>query len=274
MHCYSELTLWKLSTALQSCASVKSRGSLIDRWNSQLKNAITLLIKLLFIGVILLLIALTRPWQSIPPQWNPWAPLAIDHPMTPVTRWKVSRLGDSPQLCLHILASAEDDDIDYLPLEDYTPVEGCPLKNVVRVSHTGIAFNAPFTVTCPLLVRWVMFEQQKLQDLAVEHLGSRVSNVSHYGSFACRNVYNRESGRLSQHATASALDVAGFTLEDGSTVNILRDWQNSATTIKADFLHEVHGAACHYFGTVLGPGYNQAHADHFHFDTSRFGVCR
>ena len=31
-------------------------------------------------------------------------------------------------------------------------------------------------------------------------------------------------------------------------------------------LNSVRSDACSYFTTVLGPGYNREHADHFHFD--------
>ena len=31
-------------------------------------------------------------------------------------------------------------------------------------------------------------------------------------------------------------------------------------------LNNVRSGGCKYFSTVLGPGYNAAHADHFHFD--------
>jgi hypothetical protein len=36
----------------------------------------------------------------------------------------------------------------------------------------------------------------------------------------------------------------------------------------------VHQGACGLFTGVLGPRYNQAHADHFHFDRGPFGICR
>ncbi len=227
---------------------------------------------LVFLALVALVV-ITRPWESLPPQWNPGAPLAIDHPMTPVTRWKLSQLADSPQQCLAALQTAPPERLDYLPLEDYTPVEGCPLSNVVRVRRSSIEFSSPFTLSCPLLVRWTMFEQQ-LHALAIEHLDSPVDLIEHYGSFACRNVYNRSSGRRSQHATASAFDVAAFTLRDGTRVSVLEHWDDPQQPERARFLRDVHSSACTYFGTVLGPDYNQPHENHFHFDTSGFNLCR
>ena len=215
---------------------------------------------------------IAEPWRAVPAHWNPWAPLTLEDPMSPVTQWKLARLKDDRQACFTLLETAEP--LDYLPLEDYTPVAGCPLSNVVRISRSDVAYNAPFTVTCPLAVRWLMFERQQLQPLALGHFGTRVGRIEHFGSFACRNVYHRASGRRSQHATASAFDIAAFRMNDGTVVSVLQDWSNDSEPAKAEFLQDVHRAACGYFGTVLGPDYNQPHANHFHLDTSGMGFCR
>ncbi|MDP1931413.1 MAG: extensin family protein [Gammaproteobacteria bacterium] len=239
-----------------------------------MKRSILRLFKLLCIVLIGTAIIAIRPWESLPPAWNPWVPLSIDHPMTPVTRMKLSQLSAAPDGCLAVLASVPEEFVDYLALEDYTPVENCQLTNVVRVQSTGVEFNTPFTLTCPLLVRWLMFEQQKLQPLAMRHLGSRVESIDHYGTFSCRNVYNREQGRRSQHASASAFDVATFRFENGAAANVLSDWDNAEVPDSSAFLRDVHSSACAYFGTVLGPDYNAPHANHFHLDTSSFNLCR
>lgn len=228
----------------------------------------------LLLLLLVLLALLTRPWETLPPAWNPWQPLAIEHPMTPVTRWKLTAIKSDPEQCLAVLAAAPEGLIDYLELEDYTPVQGCPLTNVVRVRSSSVSFSSPFTVTCPLLVAWLMFEQQQLQPLAQQHLQSPVRQIDHFGSFACRNIYHRENARRSQHASAAAFDVAGFRTVSGQRVTVLGDWDNTEAPEKSAFLREVHGAACSYFGTVLGPDYNQPHANHFHLDTSGFGFCR
>ncbi|WP_415054603.1 extensin family protein [Halopseudomonas sp.] len=215
-----------------------------------------------------------KPWTYLPPEWNPWAPLSITHEMTQVTRWKLAQLQQTPESCVAVLEAAPEGWIDYLDLEDYTPVQGCPLTNVVRVRSSGLEFNSPFTVTCPMLVAWVMFERQQLQPLALEHLDSEVSRVDHFGSFACRNIYHRQNARRSQHASANAFDVAALRLDNGQKISVLRDWDNSEAPAKSTFLKAVHASACGYFGTVLGPDYNQPHENHFHFDASGFGFCR
>lgn len=233
-------------------------------------RALKLLMLLAIIGGAILI----KPWQHLPPQWNPWEPLAVDHPMTMVSKWKLSQLADSPEQCLAVLETAPDGAMNYMPLEDYTPVAGCPLSNVVRVARTSVSYNASFTVTCPLAVTWLMFERQELQPLAQKHFASELQRVEHFGSFACRNIYHRESARRSQHAFANAFDVAGFRFADGTRVTVLGDWDNQAAPQKSAFLKEVHANACDYFSTVLGPDYNQPHENHFHFEAGGFGICR
>ncbi|WP_442908031.1 extensin family protein [Halomonas sp. IOP_31] len=41
-----------------------------------------------------------------------------------------------------------------------------------------------------------------------------------------------------------------------------------------EFLREAQSGACGLFGTVLGPEYNAAHANHFHFGMRGMSFCR
>jgi hypothetical protein len=76
----------------------------------------------------------------------------------------------------------------------------------------------------------------------------------------------------SQHATANAIDVAAFTLEDGRKISVRRNWHGNSP--ESRFLRSVHDGACRYFRVTLGPAYNAAHADHFHLDRGIFWTCR
>lgn len=230
--------------------------------------------KWLFFLVVIAALAVGKPWQYLPPQWNPWEPLSIEHPMTLVSKWKLTQLQDNPSQCQQVLETAPEGAVDYQVLRDYTPVAGCPLTNVVRIRQSGVDFSSHFTVTCPLAVAWVMFERQQLQPLAQQHFNSELRRVEHFGSFACRNIYHREDARRSQHASANAFDVAGFGFADGTRVTVLGDWDNTEAPAKAAFIRQVHARACDYFGTVLGPDYNQPHENHLHLDASGFGFCR
>lgn len=83
---------------------------------------------------------------------------------------------------------------------------------------------------------------------------------------------------LSQHANATAIDLAGFTTMDGSYYSVETDWiigPDGAPTCAAatdgdkdGFLHAVL-CAMHEAGVLniyLTPNYNAAHRNHFHVD--------
>ena len=92
-----------------------------------------------------------------------------------------------------------------------------------------------------------------------------------FGAYSCRSIDNIDGARLSEHAFGNAVDVAGFTLADGRTLQFVRDWKK-ADTQEAAFLHEVHAGACQYFNTVLGPGADVFHYNHIHLDLANHGA--
>ncbi|RTQ97822.1 extensin family protein [Halomonas nitroreducens] len=231
----------------------------------------TLLLGLVVIG-LLMGIGFDKGWWSIPPAWNPWEPLRVAAPVTPVTRWKLARLEDDPQACQAILAAVPEARLRYSALADHTPVAGCPLSDVLRLHRAGVAFDRSFIARCPLAVSWLLYERHRLQPVAREVFDQPVVAVEHLGSFACRNVYGREQGRRSDHAAAAALDVAAFRLADGRRIRVQRDWNDGGPAGR--FLRRAQRGACGLFGTVLGPDYNAAHADHFHLGLRGTGICR
>ncbi len=231
-----------------------------------------LLVFVLIVGAIGLWVRQSG-WTP-PREWNPWAPLHVTDPVTPVTRYKLKRLGDDPTACRAALQTAREGALRFDTLADHSPTAACPLENVVRVRRAGVDLSAPFTATCPLALAWTMFEEHGLQAAAEDTLGTRVSRVDHVGSFACRNIYHRQNARRSEHATAEALDVVGFRMADGQRVSVLRDWDSDGGDAPARFLLAARDAACKHFGNTLGPEYNAAHADHFHFGMRGFGLCR
>ena len=77
---------------------------------------------------------------------------------------------------------------------------------------------------------------------------------------------------MSTHATADAIDIAGFDLVDGTRIRLRTDWQEDGP--KADFLRAVRDGACDLFDLTLSPDYNQLHADHFHLQSRGWGLCR
>ncbi|WP_448110359.1 extensin-like domain-containing protein [Pseudomonas lini] len=225
-----------------------------------------LLLVLLIIGAAGL--SVWRGWFSIPPQWNPWAPLDVKAEPNLLTRYKLMRLRDDPQLCDQALSSS---DLRVARQTD-SPDAACPLTNTLRVQGGEAALSSSFLASCSLAVAFALFERHALQPAAQAVYGQAVKRVDHLGSFACRNVYNRENGRRSQHATADALDISGFRLADGRFISVLKDWPKDNQD--ARFLRQVRDGACDMFSVVLSPDYNAAHRNHFHVDVGPWWRCR
>ena len=186
-----------------------------------------------------------------------------------MTRYKLSRLQDDPALCDQVLNTSGL----RVSRQADTPADtACPLRNILRVQGADVALSSSFLASCPLAVAFALFERHSLQPAAQAVFGQAVSRVEHLGSFACRNIYNRADGRLSQHASANALDIAGFRLADGRSISVLKDWPGQSDS--ARFLRLVRDGACDDFNVVLSPDYNAAHRNHFHLDMGRWWVCR
>jgi hypothetical protein len=223
------------------------------------------------ITLFLIILGGSALWSGllkIPPQYNAWAPLDLTAVPNLLTRYKLYRVKQNPDLCLQALRRT---DIEFRLIED-KPGGECPLVNIVQVSMAGVSFNHTFRASCPLAAGWEIFRHNALQQAAKKHFNQPVTRVEHIGTFACRNVYNRE--RLSEHARANAIDITAFVLADGTRVSVARDWGNNRQSQKAAFLRDIHQGACQAFNVVFGPDHNAAHANHFHFDMGGFWACR
>jgi len=226
----------------------------------------------LFWGLLLAMggaaVSVWRGWLEVPPQWNPWAPLDIKAAPNWLTGYKLMRLRSDPELCAQALSSS---DLRYSRQADSAGAK-CPLIGALRVQGGEVALSSSFIASCPLAVAYAMFEHHTLQPAAQSVYHQKIARVDHLGSFACRNVYNRENGALSRHASADALDIAGFRLADGRTISVLKDWPKQNQD--AEFLRQLRDGACESFSVVLSPDYNAAHRNHFHVDVGRWSVCR
>lgn len=225
-----------------------------------------------FLAVTAIVVAGAALWFgaiAIPSRLNPWAPLDIADAPNLLTKYKLKRLADDTQQCL---ATLETTPLRFTPQADRAVGPQCEFRNVVRVTSSSVTYSSGFVATCPLAVGLALFERHALQPAAEAAFGQRVTNVTHLGTYACRNVYGRETGRRSQHASANAIDLAGFRFDDGTTVTLQRDWRGDDA--ESQFLRDLKRRACAIFPTLLGPDYNAAHHNHFHLDMGGFRICR
>lgn len=224
-------------------------------------------------GLILLWLLVLILWlvadRNIARQHLPWKPLSVVDPVGAATRLKAARAGADPQLCRAILSRAE---VTFAEAPDKVEGDFCKLYDAVLI-QAGVAKLQPADapMVCKEALALTIWERQIVQPAADELLGQGVVGLQHYGTYSCRRMYGKAEGPVSEHALADAIDLAGFTLADGSSVMVARDWTDPGP--KGQFLRRVRDGACRVFLTTLSPDYNAQHHDHFHLDMSGWNKC-
>ena len=237
------------------------------RPSSHLRGALAIVV-LMAIGFGGLM--LFHPKTPLPPEWNPFAPLRIADPVTPVTGWKLARIGADGAACHAVLADAG---VDATPLPDLVDSEQCHIRDRVRLGSAGAVPLNPVETRCAIALRLAMWERHTLAPAARRIYGQDLARVDHLSSYSCRAMRTGGggSGRLSTHATADAIDISGLVLADGTRIR-LTDWPDGGSP--GAFLRAARDGACRFFVTALGPDYNALHADHFHLQSRGWGTCR
>lgn len=150
---------------------------------------------------------------------------------------------------------------------------GAPQVVIYRGSPAKIAYEPAVMLTCTMALALAHFETI-LQEEALKTFGKRVVKIHHLGTYNCREMA-AYPGWVSEHSYANAIDLASFLLEDGRTIEVLKDFDPKveiAKTSKGAFLRVVSKRAYQEetFSTVLTPFFDAHHANHFHLDLARF----
>lgn len=134
---------------------------------------------------------------------------------------------------MHLLSavSAEFETIDPVKKGE------CGMAAPVRLKSLGsapkVVFDPPVDVNCAMVAALGKWSKATLQPLARERFKSEVVRIVGSSGYSCRNVYNRPTGRLSQHALGNAIDIGGFQLASGRTVGVLKGWGLTARDLNA-----------------------------------------
>jgi hypothetical protein len=150
---------------------------------------------------------------------------------------------------------------------------GAPQVVMYRKSPEKIAWSPSVMTTCTMALALARFETI-LQAEAKKSFGKRVVRVHHVGTYSCREMA-AYPGWVSEHSYANAIDLVDFVLEDGRTIEVLKDFAPKTAlgaTDKAKFLRAVTQRAFdeEVFSSVLTPFFDKLHANHFHLDMARF----
>ena len=150
----------------------------------------------------------------------------------------------------------------------------CGMTHPFKVSALAdgtVSVDKPVTIDCSMIPALEGWLAEVVQPTAQARFGANVVGLDAFGAYSCRGVDNVPGAQLSEHAFGNAIDVAGFKLADGREISIVRDWKK-ADSQESAFLHEIHAGACQHFTTVLGPGADVFHYNHFHLDLAMHGA--
>ena len=159
-------------------------------------------------------------------------------------------------------------------MPDFIKDEKCNIIDQVELRSVGQSSVKPFNTRCQLALRMAMWDHHGVQTAALKYFNQPVKEIKHYSSYSCRKIRttNGDQDRMSTHATAEAIDVSGFVLNDGTSISLKSAWNGLAD--QAAFLREVRDHACDWFKLTLSPDFNALHADHFHLQHKGWNACR
>jgi hypothetical protein len=141
--------------------------------------------------------------------------------------------------------------------------ESCGIDYPVKVSAIGKVKMVPAaTLRCEMAATVAAWTKKELVPAAKSRYLTGVKAIHQGSSYSCRNV--RRSRTLSEHGKGNALDIARIELNSGRDIDVRKPGLFSFR--QKGFLNSVRSDGCDYFTTVLGPGYDRDHRDHFHFD--------
>lgn len=140
-----------------------------------------------------------------------------------------------------------------------------PFK-ITALAGGTVGLTQRATLGCPVIPRIERWLEEVVQPAAALYYGARVVEMKS-GSYSCRPVNNQRGGKLSEHSFGNAVDVSAFRLSNGREIRVASGWKGDQAS--QEFLREVFVGACEHFTTVLGPGADPFHYDHFHLDLAR-----
>lgn len=152
--------------------------------------------------------------------------------------------------------------VEFEPLPPVSDPSGCSIPYPLSIGSlgAGVALQPEAEMNCAMAESAARFANEVVSPLADVRYGAKLKSATNASAYVCRP--RNGTRKLSEHAFGNALDIARFTLTDGTGIDVTGD----GNVKDGEFLAAVRQAACGPFKTVLGPGSDADHATHFHLD--------
>ena len=141
----------------------------------------------------------------------------------------------------------------------------CGIAQPVAVAALGggaTDLTVKAIIECALAEKFAHWLGDEVQPAARKILGGDVVGLRVAASYTCRPRNGVAGAKLSEHGRGTAIDIAAFKIAGLGWVTVGGGHSGAETR----FLKTVRTSACGPFTTVLGPGSDSYHSDHFHLD--------
>lgn len=130
----------------------------------------------------------------------------------------------------------------------------------------NIAVRPAVTLNCQTTLAFAQWVKNELAPSARIRYLTGIGTIEPLGGYSCRRMNNSRQryNPMSEHARGNAIDVGRFVLKNGHEIDVRKKGLFSFR--EGALLKSVRSDSCKYFNTVLGPGSNPEHWNHFHFD--------
>lgn len=218
--------------------------------------------------------ALPRPRPPAPAE--PERPAAVEKPPTIAPPAPVQLSEDDYRQCLERVTALG---VKLTPKPPISDPNGCVVERPLEITELGggVKLSAPARLACPMAEALAWWSASVLIPDAEAIMKARPVLLSVGTSYQCRPRNGVAGAKLSEHGIGNAADIGAIKLDDGTTVPIVALPPPSGDEIEVDddadakirFLRSIRAGACRNFTTVLGPGSDPSHAEHFHFDLAQ-----
>jgi hypothetical protein len=213
------------------------------------------------------------PAIAIPQQFSPPQETYASFPASPATAGGAAPAATEPSPCQLRLGKLAT----FKPLPVLVGPGECGAADAVRLESVTLPDDTKVALSPPATLRCTMAEQMALwlrEDVgpATASLGAQMRVLEDYDSYECRGQNRVRGATLSEHGRANALDLRGFKLANGRTVEL------TDVNVDKEWRERLRVSGCARFHTVLGPGSDGNHETHIHVDLaerrSGYKICQ
>lgn len=164
------------------------------------------------------------------------------------------------------VAELEERDVEFEILPPRIDLPPCGVTRPIRVTRLSskTEISGSPVLNCAMVLALDNWVDSGVSAAASNLLNDAIATIEVSTTYQCRRRNNAGSGKFSEHAFGNGIDVLAF--ESASGLSLPVQPHSDGDEEAARFQAAIRSSACEHFTTVLGPGSNAAHANHFHLD--------